>query len=138
LVKMYTRCGRLREAREVFDRIVICWNSMIATYPQGGHTAQARQLYEEMEGFELKASDTTFAGACSSLEEGIRGLTSSIIIQNALVSMYTRWTLRRPCLTRSRARAWSPGDRCLFSARRDQASTGVLQKDGGRAQRKSR
>ncbi|XP_024537981.1 pentatricopeptide repeat-containing protein At2g39620 [Selaginella moellendorffii] len=105
LVKMYARCGRLREAREVFDRIenkdVICWNSMIAAYAQGGHSAQARQLCEEMEGFGVKASDTTFAGilgACSSLEEGkkihsralARGLSSSIIVQNALVSMYAR------------------------------------------------
>ncbi|EFJ21657.1 hypothetical protein SELMODRAFT_106624 [Selaginella moellendorffii] len=103
LVKMYARCGRLREAREVFDRIenkdVICWNSMIAAYAQGGHSAQARQLCEEMEGFGVKASDTTFAGilgACSSLEEGkkihsralARGLSSSIIVQNALISMY--------------------------------------------------
>jgi len=52
LVTMYTKCGSIEDARQVFDRSpqrnVVSWNTMIAGYAQNGQIADAERLFEEM------------------------------------------------------------------------------------------
>eukprot|EP01018_Ginkgo_biloba_P011196 Gb_27462 [translate_table: standard] len=52
LVDMYSKCGRIETARNVFDKIhqrdVVSWNAMIAGYAQNGHVDEALKLFEEM------------------------------------------------------------------------------------------
>ncbi|KAJ8618878.1 hypothetical protein MRB53_015064 [Persea americana] len=49
LVDMYMKCGLIRIARLVFDRMqvknVVSWNSMIDGYAQYGYTSEAMTLF---------------------------------------------------------------------------------------------
>ncbi|KAL8514663.1 hypothetical protein ACS0TY_013666 [Phlomoides rotata] len=53
LIDMYSKCGKLEAAREVFDMIsekdVYTWNSMIAGYCQAGYCGVAHDLFEQMQ-----------------------------------------------------------------------------------------
>ncbi|KAG5575355.1 hypothetical protein H5410_055489 [Solanum commersonii] len=50
LVDMYSKCGCLMVAREIFDDIpmknVICWTSMVSGYVNSGQLDEARKLFE--------------------------------------------------------------------------------------------
>eukprot|EP00257_Ricinus_communis_P016379 XP_015574542.1 pentatricopeptide repeat-containing protein At2g33760 [Ricinus communis] len=52
LINMYTRCGTVTKAREVFDSMkeknVVTWTAMISGYGTNGHGRQAVQLFDEM------------------------------------------------------------------------------------------
>ncbi|XP_057844167.1 pentatricopeptide repeat-containing protein At2g03880, mitochondrial [Cryptomeria japonica] len=52
LVDMYVKCGRMKDACRVFDRMperdAVSWNSMIAGYAQNGHLNKAVSLFEKM------------------------------------------------------------------------------------------
>ncbi|XP_059077345.1 pentatricopeptide repeat-containing protein At2g13600 [Cryptomeria japonica] len=52
LVDMYSKCGSLQKAREVFDQMpkrnVISWNAMLAGYAQNGFCKDALELFELM------------------------------------------------------------------------------------------
>eukprot|EP01018_Ginkgo_biloba_P014275 Gb_03221 [translate_table: standard] len=51
LVDMYAKCGSIKDARHVFDKMpernVVSWNSMIAGYAQNGHVDKALNLFLE-------------------------------------------------------------------------------------------
>ncbi|XP_059074258.1 pentatricopeptide repeat-containing protein At1g71490 [Cryptomeria japonica] len=53
LVDMYAKCGRLGEARQLFDKMskgdVVSWNAMIGGYAQNGHCDEAMSLFEKMQ-----------------------------------------------------------------------------------------
>ncbi|KAJ7568077.1 hypothetical protein O6H91_01G017900 [Diphasiastrum complanatum] len=53
LVNMYGKCGRLQDARRVFnqmqDRDLVCWNTMIAACTQNGHCEIALDLFHCMQ-----------------------------------------------------------------------------------------
>ncbi|KAH6776602.1 Pentatricopeptide repeat superfamily protein, partial [Perilla frutescens var. hirtella] len=53
LVDMYSKCGKLDAARQVFDMIsekdVYTWNSMIAGYCQAGYCGVAHDLFKQMQ-----------------------------------------------------------------------------------------
>lgn len=53
LVDMYSKCGKLEAARQVFDMIlekdVYTWNSMIGGYCQGGYYGKAHLLFMKMQ-----------------------------------------------------------------------------------------
>ncbi|XP_024536993.1 pentatricopeptide repeat-containing protein At2g34400-like [Selaginella moellendorffii] len=77
LAKMYIKCGKLEQARYVFEqqsfKDLISWTSMIVAYAQNGDDAQAMLMFHrlDLEGF--KPDRVTFLGAldgCSSLAEG--------------------------------------------------------------------
>ncbi|THU52238.1 hypothetical protein C4D60_Mb10t01880 [Musa balbisiana] len=53
LVTMYSRCGKLMDAKAIFDgmgsqRNVVTWNAMIGGYAQHGQAREALELFEEM------------------------------------------------------------------------------------------
>ncbi|XP_057832590.1 pentatricopeptide repeat-containing protein At2g13600 [Cryptomeria japonica] len=52
LVDMYAKCGRICEARELFDKIpqknVVLWIAMIVVYEQNGELGEAIRLFKEM------------------------------------------------------------------------------------------
>ncbi|KAI3935169.1 hypothetical protein MKW98_018358 [Papaver atlanticum] len=52
LIDMYSKCGKLEDARRIFDmmveRDVFTWNSMIGGYAQAGYCGQAYDLFTRM------------------------------------------------------------------------------------------
>ncbi|XP_002991004.2 pentatricopeptide repeat-containing protein At5g27110 [Selaginella moellendorffii] len=83
LIDFYGKCGRLDEARGVFDRIkhrsrsAHVWTAIISAYTRSGHPARALEIYREMASIrEIHPDAVTFVAvlnACSilrCLEEG--------------------------------------------------------------------
>ncbi|KAL6054268.1 hypothetical protein QOT17_017463 [Balamuthia mandrillaris] len=111
LITMYGKCGKMEEARAVFqgmkERDVVTWNTMIAAATQSGHGQEALQLFQEMRQAGVAADAFTFpsvlkaCGMVEDLEMGKRvhaevlrrGLQGNIVLCNALISMYS--TCRR-------------------------------------------
>ncbi|XP_024522349.1 pentatricopeptide repeat-containing protein At1g06140, mitochondrial [Selaginella moellendorffii] len=105
IVSFYARCGAIREARGVFDRIrqrdAACWTAMIHAYVAGGEAARAIELFREMS---VEPSAETYAivlWACSIAGDAATGkaldeeisrteLRSNLLVQNSLVGMYAR------------------------------------------------
>ncbi|XP_057854806.2 pentatricopeptide repeat-containing protein At5g27110 [Cryptomeria japonica] len=108
LVDMYTKCGSIDKAHEVFDKMVqrdvISWTAMIAGYTQNGLMEKALETFKQMQLAGVKPNVTTIASilpACANLgalEQGmdihqsIMGgeVLSDIIVGNALVDMYAK------------------------------------------------
>ncbi|CAN1193328.1 Pentatricopeptide repeat-containing protein ELI1, chloroplastic [Linum perenne] len=66
LIDMYSKCGSLEEARQVFERTsykdTIIWNSMINGYSMHGFSKDALHLFNEMCRIGYKPTDITFIG----------------------------------------------------------------------------
>ncbi|KAM7491120.1 hypothetical protein LguiA_034041 [Lonicera macranthoides] len=64
LLTMYSKCGAMDLAQEVFDdmpeRSVVSWNSMIMGYGVHGHGEKALQVFLDMERSGQMPNDTTF------------------------------------------------------------------------------
>ncbi|XP_010270723.1 PREDICTED: pentatricopeptide repeat-containing protein At3g16610 [Nelumbo nucifera] len=72
LIDMYSKCGRIDVAREVFDRIpkqdIVSWNAMIAGYGINGLGMEALRLFHDLQKVGIKPDDVTFVcilSACS-------------------------------------------------------------------------
>lgn len=82
LVNMYTKCGGVEGAWQIFNKLshrdVVSWNAMIAGYGMHGRGREAIQLFEEMKRGGVKPNSSTFVGllsACSHMglvDEGRR------------------------------------------------------------------
>ncbi|PIN00828.1 hypothetical protein CDL12_26668 [Handroanthus impetiginosus] len=80
LIDMYAKCGRIKDARLVFDsmskRDVVSWNSMVSAYSMHGLSAEALKIFENMQKTGITPNQLTFVAvlsACSntgSLDEG--------------------------------------------------------------------
>ncbi|KAJ7541471.1 hypothetical protein O6H91_10G061300 [Diphasiastrum complanatum] len=108
LVDMYSKCGCIEDAGEVFmkmrERNVVSWTAMITGYVHQGLGKKALYLYEQMKQENVQPDDVTYVvllNACASmaaLEQGkqlhsdiIRsGFESDIAVGNALVDMYAK------------------------------------------------
>jgi len=106
LVNMYSKCGNLLDARQVFDemseRNVVSWNAMISGYTKHGQWRKALHLFSEMQGANVQPSHFTFGSvlrSCAgvpSLEHGLQihgnvlklGIESDVFVASALVDMY--------------------------------------------------
>ncbi|KAH7688149.1 TPR-like protein [Dioscorea alata] len=82
LISMYSKCGELFTARELFDlsshKDLVSWNTMIAAYAHHGHGMDAVKLFDEMKVNSFKPDDVTYVAllsACSHsglVDEGLR------------------------------------------------------------------
>lgn len=108
LIDMYSKCGYLKFARQVFNNLteqnVVSWTSLIGGVAQLGHEEEALALFKQMREVPLASDKFTLAtvlGVCSSLRDislggqlhgfAIRiGTDSSVPVGNALVTMYAK------------------------------------------------
>eukprot|EP01018_Ginkgo_biloba_P004847 Gb_17065 [translate_table: standard] len=108
LVDMYAKCGNIKDAREVFNKMptgdIFSWNALSAGYVLQGHTKEAFQLFEQMQQAGTKANQyifTSVLSACASnaaLEQGQQvhaqiiktGFEEDVSSGTALVSMYAK------------------------------------------------
>ncbi|XP_057981129.1 pentatricopeptide repeat-containing protein At4g33990-like [Malania oleifera] len=123
LINMYSKCGIVEFARNVFDELpaenIASWNSMIFGYIECGYYNEALGLFNVIQSSNLKPDEITFLGsilACRNsgqLQQGIHVHSfiensnhhGSTILCNALVDMYAK------CGSMSRAKAlfdWMP------------------------------
>ncbi|XP_068655556.1 pentatricopeptide repeat-containing protein At4g02750-like [Aristolochia californica] len=69
LITLYSKCGKVIEAKQMFDEMlwvdIISWNSLIAGYAMNGHGKQAIQLFLELETDGLSPDEVTFVGVLS-------------------------------------------------------------------------
>ncbi|KAG0463728.1 hypothetical protein HPP92_019797 [Vanilla planifolia] len=70
LISMYSKCGSMECARNIFDRMpfrdLISWNSMIFAYSQYGLATEAIHLLKEMDKHKIAPDRVSFLGAISS------------------------------------------------------------------------
>lgn len=108
LVEMYIACGKVQEARQVFDqapqRSLAAWNSMMDGFVNQGHQQEALCFFQRLQEEGLKPSKTTFViilracGAISNLHQGRQmhaqlrqyGFESDLAVGTALVDMYSK------------------------------------------------
>ncbi|WOH02158.1 hypothetical protein DCAR_0521546 [Daucus carota subsp. sativus] len=108
MITIYFSCGRLEDARQVFDNMpcksLISWNSMLVGLSQNGCAIEALNLFCKMNEMNLKIDKYSLASvisACasiSSLELGeqifakatIIGLESDQIVSTTLVDFYCK------------------------------------------------
>ncbi|XP_022727121.1 putative pentatricopeptide repeat-containing protein At5g13230, mitochondrial isoform X2 [Durio zibethinus] len=86
LIDMYAKCGRIRDARLVFDmmneRDEVSWNAMISGYSMHGLGMEALKIFQMMQDEGFKPNTLTFVGvlsACSNsglLDQGQAYFTS--------------------------------------------------------------
>lgn len=73
LVDMYAKCGSVRIARSLFERLkekrVVSWNAMITGYAIRGHATEALVLFEEMKEKALP-DHITFVGVLAACRHG--------------------------------------------------------------------
>ena len=109
LITTYARCGVLKEAREVFEKMpvrsVVSWNALISGYAQNGLGNEALECFREMAEVGVTPDSITYisilkaCGIVGSLEIGedidatVRNqglLQKDVVLGNALVSMYSK------------------------------------------------
>ncbi|XP_073011523.1 pentatricopeptide repeat-containing protein At3g53360, mitochondrial-like isoform X2 [Typha latifolia] len=66
LIDMYAKCGRLNDARKVFDILScknrICWNAMLVGYAQHGFGNEALDIFKMMQMESITPNDISFIG----------------------------------------------------------------------------
>eukprot|EP01018_Ginkgo_biloba_P019332 Gb_33828 [translate_table: standard] len=78
LVDMYVKCGRINNARQVFDKMserdVVSWNAMIAGYAMNGHVDEALNLFQKMPQRNVVSWNALIAGFAQSghFEESLK------------------------------------------------------------------
>eukprot|EP01018_Ginkgo_biloba_P019198 Gb_26689 [translate_table: standard] len=108
LVDMYCKCGNVKDARQVFDRMctrdVVSWNAMISGYTQNGYAHQALTLFYQMQLENVTPNTVTAVSvlrACAqlgALQQGKwihdyisrNGFESHVYVRNSLVDMYAK------------------------------------------------
>eukprot|EP01018_Ginkgo_biloba_P011802 Gb_29543 [translate_table: standard] len=108
LVNMYSKCGILEIAHQLFDKMskrnVVSWNAMIAGYAQNGHANEALTLFTQMQLADMKPDLATILSvvhACAhlaALRQGkwihgyiiASGFESDVSVGNSLIAMYAK------------------------------------------------
>lgn len=92
LIEMYSKCGSLNEAWQVFDQMserdVISWSTMIGALANHGRAHEALGLFQEMLRATVEPNEITFVGLLSAcghaglLEEGLKYFDSMKNVYN--------------------------------------------------------
>ncbi|KAJ7531823.1 hypothetical protein O6H91_14G060500 [Diphasiastrum complanatum] len=108
LVDMYSKCGSLDHARQVFDKLprrdVVMWNAMIGGYVQHGFAKDALKLFTDLQQQDINPNVVTFLSllkACTDLQSlddakpvlaeiKKTGLESNALVGNTLVDMFAK------------------------------------------------
>eukprot|EP01018_Ginkgo_biloba_P030422 Gb_19924 [translate_table: standard] len=108
LVDMYTKCGSMELARQVFDKMserdVVLWTAMISGYAQNGHADEALKIFFQMQVAGMKPDSVTIASVLpasahlSALQQGKEihnfiiknGFEEDAFVGSALIDMYTK------------------------------------------------
>ncbi|KAG7548520.1 Pentatricopeptide repeat [Arabidopsis suecica] len=108
LVNMYLKCGRMDEARFVFDRMerrdVITWTCMINGYTEDGDVENALELCRLMQFEGVRPNAVTISSLVSACGDALKlndgkclhgwairqKVCSDIIIETSLISMYAK------------------------------------------------
>eukprot|EP01018_Ginkgo_biloba_P037492 Gb_02031 [translate_table: standard] len=108
LIDMYTKCGSIGIARQVFEKLserdVVSWTAMIAGYAQNGYANEALTLFHQMKLAGVIPDSATMVSVLSAcahlgaLQQGklihdyiIRcGLESDVFVGTALIDMYAK------------------------------------------------
>ncbi|KAM7262327.1 hypothetical protein ACFE04_021404 [Oxalis oulophora] len=109
LVDMYSKFGKMRDARLVAERVedkdVVLYTTLIVGYSQCGEDGQALRVFGEMIGEGIQANEYTFASvfiSCGNVDEirtgelihGLSiksGFESAVNSQTSLLTMYSRF-----------------------------------------------
>ncbi|XP_059077803.1 pentatricopeptide repeat-containing protein At2g13600 [Cryptomeria japonica] len=110
VLNMYAKCGDLKDARRVFDKMpqrsIISWTSMINAYSQGRKAGEALNIFEQMQHEGIEPNHYTYSSiikACASLGQKAldrgryvhdlilrTGFELDVVVMNALVDMYAK------------------------------------------------
>ncbi|TQD94382.1 hypothetical protein C1H46_020018 [Malus baccata] len=109
LVDMYSRCGCIGFARQVFEnmleRTLVSWNSMIVGFAVNGHAEEALEFFNLMQKKGLKPDGVSFTGALTACShtglvdeglhyfdnmKGVHRITLRIEHYGCIVNLYSR------------------------------------------------
>jgi pentatricopeptide repeat protein len=108
MLRVYIRCGKLQEARQVFDKLVrksvVSWTIMIGGYAQRAHAMDAFELFNQMRQEGAQPNEVTYLSilkACANpaaLKWGkevhghirLGGFLSDMRVGTALLQMYAK------------------------------------------------
>ncbi|KAF2311620.1 hypothetical protein GH714_025297 [Hevea brasiliensis] len=108
LIDMYAKCGKMEDARKVFDKIpdrnLVCWTSMIVgcarldMFKEGIELFREMQLAEVVADAALVASVISACGHLGALDQGRwvhaycerNGIDMNLSVRNALIDMYSK------------------------------------------------
>ncbi|XP_057849662.2 pentatricopeptide repeat-containing protein At4g02750 [Cryptomeria japonica] len=108
LINMYDKCGRVVDARKVFNQMtkpnVFSWNIIILTYRRRGHPEEALTLFQQMQRTYILPNHFTYStflpvcGQIGDLQQGMEvhqriiesGFLSDVVVGNALIDMYAK------------------------------------------------
>ncbi|KAF8108321.1 hypothetical protein N665_0111s0033 [Sinapis alba] len=116
LVSMYSKCGELEIAEQLFanieDRDVVTWSAMIASFELAGHHDDALSLFRDMMRTDVKPNAvalTSVLPACAGIADSRLGksihcnairtdIESELATATAIISMYAKSGLFSPAL----------------------------------------
>ncbi|XP_010485089.1 PREDICTED: pentatricopeptide repeat-containing protein At5g52850, chloroplastic-like [Camelina sativa] len=115
LTDLYSKCGKLKEARELFSSLqnadTISWTMMISSLVEARKWREALQLYFDMIKVGVSPNEFTFVkllGASSflGLEFGkmihsniiVRGVPLNVVLKTSLIDFYSRFSLMEDSL----------------------------------------
>lgn len=108
IVDLYTKCGAIKEAAFLFNRLedrnVITWTAMLGGLAQNGHAEDALKLFSQMQEEGVAANSVTLVSlthCCAhlgSLKKGwsvhaqllLHGCASEVVNRTALIDMYAK------------------------------------------------
>ncbi|KAM0996962.1 hypothetical protein ACFX2C_006904 [Malus domestica] len=109
LVDMYSRCGCIGFARQVFEnmleRTLVSWNSMIVGFAVNGHAEEALEFFNLMQKKGLKPDGVSFTGALTACShaglvdeglhyfdnmKGVHRITPRIEHYGCIINLYSR------------------------------------------------
>ncbi|KAJ9174203.1 hypothetical protein P3X46_017254 [Hevea brasiliensis] len=112
LLDMYVKCGVIRDARSVFDKLssidLVSWTAMIVGYTQSGFSNEALKLFMNKKWVDISPNNVTIVSVLSAcaqlgnlnLGRSVHGLGIKLgfeepAVVNALVDMYAKCRMNR-------------------------------------------